>query len=319
MQETAIVIINWNGWKDTVECLSSFEWPVADVHFFILDNLSTDDSVVRLENYLTGRSISYSRCGQDELGLRDDTGYPVTLVLNSANQGFAGGNNVILRYLLRTDRFSHAWLLNNDTVVKKDSLAQMLKYMEGYPRMAFCGSVVLDYYKPELIQCCGVNYYRYLGVSKLYLKDRIWMGVTPSELQAGDTSTRYQIGASLLADMEKLRHVGLMDEIFFMYSEEADWQIRAKSLGYGNGLAPESIIYHKGNVSTVNKKHLFFYHYNRSAIILTRKNFGLFATLTATFSLAGITAIRSRFALKAMWYGLKGMAGGWLADIKKTS
>ena len=319
MEKTAIIIINWNGWQDTIECLNSFEWPVESAHFFILDNLSSDDSVIRLENYLRERSIPYRLCKPDELDGDARGNHSVTLVQNPLNQGFGGGNNVILRYLLRVGRYRYAWLLNNDTVITNESLPQMEQYLEGNPGLAFCGSVLLDYYRPELIQCCGVNYYRYLGVSKLYLKDRVWKELNPSELMVKDPSTAYQIGASLLVDLEKVGNIGLMDEVFFMYSEEADWQIRAKSFGYGNGFAPKSIIYHKGSVSTGNKKYLFFYHYNRSAIILTRKNFGLLAACTSTVALIGVTAIRSKLAFKALWYGFKGIGAGWGTHIEKLS
>ncbi|HXB90708.1 MAG TPA: glycosyltransferase family 2 protein [Puia sp.] len=318
MQKTAIIIINWNGWKDSIECLGSFEWPVEDAHFFILDNLSSDDSVMRLEKWLGDRGIRYRSGRPEDLAGLEAGDHEVTLVRNPLNQGFAGGNNVILRHLLNTGRYPFAWLLNNDTVVKKDSLSQLIRYMESHPSMAFCGSVLLDYYRPELIQCCSVTYYKYLGVSKLYLKDKLWEG-TGSLLPPNDPSTMFQIGASLLVDMDKIRHTGLMDETFFMYSEEADWQIRAASRGYTNGWAPESIVYHKGNVSTSGKKHIFFYHYNRSAIILTRKNFGILPAFSATIALTGITVIRSRLAGKAMWFGLKGLVAGWKAPIARSS
>lgn len=314
MQKTAIIIINWNGWKDTIECLGSFAWPVADAHFFILDNLSQDDSVLRLKEWLDSRSISCRSCGPDDLDSADAGDHAVTLVANPSNQGFAGGNNVILRHLERTDRFAYAWMLNNDTVVRPDSLPQLIRYLEDHPGMAFCGSVLLDYRHPELIQCCSVNYYRWLGVSKLHLKDVAWEG-SDASLPLNDPATMYQIGASLLVDMEKIRRIGLMDETFFMYSEEADWQIRAGKMGYTNGWAPQSIVYHKGNVSTAGKRHVFFYHYNRSSMILTRKNFGILPAISATIALAGITAIRSRCGPKAMWYGLKGLAAGWRAGI----
>jgi len=78
-------------------------------------------------------------------------------------------------------------------------------------------------------------------------------------------------------------------------------------------MAWKSVIYHKGTVSTAGRKHLFFYHYNRSAIILTRKNFGRIAALTATISLTGVTILRSKFQLKESLYGLKGIFSGWQA------
>jgi len=201
-------------------------------------------------------------------------------------------------------------------VVKKDSLLQMQQHLENEPGTAFCGSVLLDYYKPELVQCCGVNYYKYLGVSKLYLKNQRWSDVENSLAGSAHPAPYYQIGASILVDMNKLKEIGLMDEIFFIYSEEADWQTRGRKLGYANSLAWKSIIYHKGNVSTAGRKHVFFFHYNRSAIIMNRKNFGLLPSLTASFFLVAVTIIRSKFVWKSIRFGIKGIFAGWHPNHK---
>jgi GT2 family glycosyltransferase len=311
MDTTAVIIVNWNGWKDTVECLESFEWPVPGAHFFILDNHSTDDSVLQLETWFRRHSLSFVTCTPDELDSHNHRGHRITLVLNSVNQGFAGGNNVILRYLLRSGSHRYSWLLNNDTVVAKDSLGELLQYLRTNKTCAFAGSVLLDFAQPEQIQCCSVRYYKYLGLSKLCLKNRKWVEIAEQKPSLPDPSRCFQMGASLLVDMVKLDRIGLMDETYFMYSEEADWQIRAQRLGYCNGLSWKSVIYHKGTVSTAGRKHLFFYHYNRSAIILTKKNFGKIATLTASIALTVITMLRSKFQLKECLYGLKGIVSGW--------
>jgi GT2 family glycosyltransferase len=201
-------------------------------------------------------------------------------------------------------------------VVKKDTLLELQLRMESEPALAFCGSVLLDYYQPEHIQCCGVNYYKYLGISKLYLKNRLWAEVQSTLAQSSHPPAYYQIGASLLADIPKLKEIGLMDEIFFLYSEETDWQVRARKLGYGSAISWKSILHHKGNVSTAGKKYLFFYHYNRSAVIMSRKNFGWLPPLTASFSLALITVLRSKFAVKSVISGIKGILAGWQPNHK---
>jgi GT2 family glycosyltransferase len=317
MEKTAIIMINWNGWKDSIECLESFHWPLVDTHIFLLDNHSSDESILRLRGYFEERSLPYRICEPGELGREEGAiAGQVTVVLNPSNLGFAGGNNVILRYLVDAGGFRYAWLLNNDTIINSATLPQMKAWMEDHPQLAFCGSVILDYHKRGLVQCCGVNYYKYLGVSKLFLKNRVWDKATAAEIGSDDPATRYQIGASLLTDLGKLKEIGLMDETFFMYSEEADWQIRARSLGYENGLAPKSIVIHKGTVSTTNRKHLFFLYYNRSALILTRKHFGFLAAVTASLSLVLVTAIRSRLGVKPFWFGLKGIVRGWMTPVK---
>ena len=331
MPRTAVIIINWNGWKDTIECLESFTWPLPDTHFYILDNASKDDSMARLQAWLREKAISYRTIGPNNLdaqlaptsGVRHIDPIPfelpqVFLVANTSNAGFAGGNNIILRHVVRTGYFDQAWLLNNDTLVNTESLPGLQSCLEADPARAFAGSVLLDYAQPNLIQCCSVKYYKWLGVSKLYLKNRPWKEITNRDAHTPHPTDYYQIGASLLVDIAKIRQIGLMDESYFMYSEEADWQIRAKKIGFDNALAWNSVIYHKGRVSTTGRRHLFFYHYNRSAIILTRKNFGRIAGMTATVALSGITLLRSKCKPRQTLYGIKGLFAGWRQTIAKT-
>lgn len=365
MKKTAVIIVNWNGWKDTIECLSSFEWPqLPDTCFYVLDNASQDQSIPQLQSWLTQQKINFITCPPESLDTivnqalnapqpqsasQQSTAQPqstaqkstaqhpnppqpnapqsqshaippqpqIFLVANPSNAGFAGGNNIILRHLLRSGIFHQAWLLNNDTTVLPDSLPELSTFLNADPNRAFAGSVLLDYAKPTLVQCCGVRYYRYLGVSKLYMKNRPWQEIAHQDAQPPHPTDYYQIGASLMVKLEMLKQIGLMDERFFMYSEEADWQIRAKKKGLGNDLAWRSVIYHKGTVSTAGRKHLFFYHYNRSAIIMTRKNFGRIAGWTATLALTGITMLRARCRPKQTFFGFKGLLAGWDQHIAK--
>lgn len=316
MKQTAIIIVNWNGWKDTKECLESFDMPLTDAHFFIVDNASTDDSLSHLEAYFMTKAISYCICTDRTLAVACDLSQKITLIANRHNQGFAGANNLVLKFLLPRQDFSRAWMLNNDTIVTGDSLRELHKAMDTYERTAFCGSVILDYNQPELIQCCGVNHYAYLGISKLYLKNKKWNSVK-NVIALEQARQHYQNGASLLVDLSSLREIGLMDEMFFLYSEEADWQLRAAKFRFENRLAWKSIIYHKGSMSTAGKKHLFFFNYNRSAILLTRKNFSRLAALTATLSLCIITAVRARLNIKSLAAGIRGIVTGWRTRIVK--
>lgn len=310
MPETAIIIVNWNGWKDTIECLSSFIHPLPGAHFFIIDNASSDNSIAELRSFFDSTSVSYTYCTVDTLTTGFNAGKQVTLISNHSNQGFAGANNAVLKFLIPLKHYQYAWLLNNDTTVVADSLPKLISKIQTNAAIAFCGSVLLDYTTPQLVQCCGVRHFKYLGVSKLFLKNEEWAAIK-NNIPPMPGNIFYQNGASLLTDISKLEQIGLMDERFFLYSEEADWQLRAKQISYTNTTATESVVYHKGSMSTAGKKYIFFYNYNRSAIFMTRKNFGIFASLTATASLLLITIIRAKLNAKSVVHGIKGLYMGW--------
>jgi GT2 family glycosyltransferase len=309
MEPTAVIIVNWNGWKDTIECLESFSFPLENLHFFIVDNASTDGSVDKLIEYCKKNNIVHEVTVPENLSSPTPAQYTVTIVKNIYNAGFAKANNLVLKFILALGQFKYAWLLNNDTIVMRESLLHLQEKISSDASFAFCGSVLLDYYDQQLVQCAGVNHFKYLGVSKLFLKNSQWSS-TQLDPQLSSSRQTYQNGASLLVDVGKLNAIGLLDEDYFLYSEEADWQIRAGEKGFHSALAEKSAVYHKGSVSTNDKKHVFFYHYNRSAILLTRKHFGALATLTASFSLLVVTLFRSRFRLSSFGYGVKGIYKG---------
>jgi GT2 family glycosyltransferase len=182
--------------------------------------------------------------------------------------------------------------------------------MDEDKQTAFAGSVILDYYKPELIQCCGVKYFKYLGISKLILKNENWDKIDKSKIPIDEID--FQHGASLLVRLDLLDKIGLMDERFFLYSEEHDWQYTAEEMGYKNVLAKESLVYHKGSMGTSTKKHLFFYYYNRSAMLFAKKHSNAFIVFLVIFTITGITIVRTKFYLKSLLWGMKGLMEGLL-------
>jgi GT2 family glycosyltransferase len=146
-----IVILNWNRWRDTVECLESlFRLDYADFQVVLCDNDSIDGSVEQIQAWADGKlpdvqadhrlqdltsppvpkPIRYSEYGYDEIGRMTDAtneDVPLILIRTGANRGFAGGNNVGLRYAMKRRDVEFVWLLNNDTVVCKDALTRMVE------------------------------------------------------------------------------------------------------------------------------------------------------------------------------------------------
>jgi GT2 family glycosyltransferase len=273
-----IILVNWNGWRDTVECLKSLlllEYP--NFRFVVCDNGSSDDSLQEIRNWADFhgvRYVEYQRAEFEACGsLTSDP--LLTLIHNNENLGFAGGNNVGLRYALARSDADYCWLLNNDTVVEPDALTHLVVRMEQQPQVGICGSTILSYHDRSRIQALGGGHYcRWIGLPWHYGRF-CKRGKTINQEQA-DASMNYVEGASMLVSRRFLDEVGLLCEDYFLYFEEADWSIRAKGR-FGLGYAPQSIVYHKvgGSIGTSSNPAKMSYtsdYFNiRNRILFTQR------------------------------------------------
>lgn len=262
-----IILLNWNGWADTIECLESiFRLDYPDFHVVVCDNASTNNSVDKIIAWAEGRlniftlernplkdlswppvhkPLRYSLLQRKEaekstVCSNDDQ---LTIIQTGSNLGFAGGNNVGLRYIFTRGDYAFVWLLNNDTVIKKDSLTFMVRRIREKSSAGICGSTLKYYFKSYLIQAMGGGYYnRYFAVNR-YIG---MMRKTHLPLEAAEVERRmsYVAGASMLVTRQFLDRIGLMGEEYFLYFEELDWSERSKGQ-FTFAYAPESVVYHK--------------------------------------------------------------------------
>lgn len=288
MNRVFIILVNWNGWNDTLECLESLlllEYP--DFRIVVCDNGSSDDSLIRIKMWAEHHDVScveYRRVDAESGGDQDEDPV-ITLIRNEENLGFAGGNNVGLRYCLSRADGDYFWLLNNDTVVEPDALKHMVSQMQLNPTVGICGSTIRLYHDRDRIQALGGGYYyRWIGLPWHYGRF-LPKGSLPDQKQA-EARMNYIEGASMLVSHLFLDQVGLMCEDYFLYFEEADWSIRSKgrfTLGY----AAQSIVYHKvgssiGTSSNPARKSYKCDYYNiRNRILFARRFFP--ATLPAIY------------------------------------
>ena len=280
----SIVILNWNGFRDTLECLASLEALTYDFYEIIaIDNASTDGSEQKIRE-----------------------AHPnLTLIQSGANLGFAGGNNVGIRHALQGGA-DYVWLLNNDTVVEPDALSELVKRAQTEPKVDMCGSTLVYYHNRDVIQAYGGGTYnKWLGLSK-----RLGHGKSRAEpVSATEVERRlgYIEASSLLVSRCFLDTVGLMDEAYFLYYEEIDWVTRAHGK-FKLGYAKDSIIYHKEGASTGAsdyasrpKSWTADYYSVRNRILITRRLFP-HALATVYLSLVGIIFNRIR---RRQWKRIK--------------
>ena len=291
-----IVIVNWNGWGDTIECLESvFRLEYDDFQVVLCDNDSTDRSLEYIKEWADGerscvragnvlqdltsppvpKPIRYSEYAYNDMErLADATNEnaPLVLIRTGENRGFAGGNNVGLRYAMKRRDMEFVWLLNNDTVVHKDALKSMVREMRRNPSAGICGSKIISYHDPDKVQSLGgCRFNKWLGISG-------HIGAKTAASSAVDKPAvlrqmAYVTGASMLVTQQFLNDVGLMDERYFLYYEEIDWVIRANSR-YSLEFAPDSVVYHKEGASTGTTRSYFADFYSiQSRILFTRQHF----------------------------------------------
>ncbi|MBP1838709.1 glycosyltransferase family 2 protein [Formosa algae] len=261
----AIILLNFNAWEDTIECLESV-FKLEDVNYkvFVVDNSINDESVNKIKSWAEGNqevknskinSLVYPlekkpipyRLFYEEDDIEDND---TSLILIRANQnkGFAAGNNIALKHIVNSSLYKFVWLLNNDTVVKKDALSELVKATT--PVMGIVGSVLVYYHKPELIQGVGGRLNKWFGTSKPILNGKFLSSLNENE------KIDYPIGASMLVTKLFLEQVGLMEESYFLYYEELDWVIRGKKKGFNTKYAKNSIVYHKVGASIGTGKAL---------------------------------------------------------------
>jgi GT2 family glycosyltransferase len=287
-----IVLLNWNGWRDTIECLESvFRLDYPRFTVIVCDNASTDGSFENIQSWARGevtaevREPALSRLvqpavrkpiqflkpdGDRSADSADEVLPPLVLIQTGANLGFAGGNNVGIRYALQRGDCDYVWLLNNDTVVEPDALSQILEGAEEDPQLGICGSMIRTYASPhEILTAGGRKYNRWTG------RTRIIQDVTiPSNSKPPEPD--YIEGASMLVSQKFLQEIGLLEESYFLYFEELDWAKRARPR-FHLGYCPTSIVYHKegGSIGSAldreSRSTLSEFYLTRNRLAFTRR------------------------------------------------
>ena len=262
MPHVHIVIVNWNSWRDTVECLESLlRLPENDFCVTVCDNGSTDNSITNLIEWLDGKAdvpaaaeavwSQLESFRHREPNFRvvspsddfDQTDPPlITVIDGQQNRGFAGGSNIGIRLALADPDCRFMWLLNNDTVVAPKALWSLRKLMDNETEVAVCGSTLLYYDSPEIVQALGVHF-RLATANPSPLGHMRNLAELPSRAEI-EAQLSYVIGASMLVRRSVFERTGGLSEDYFLYFEEIDLASRLSS-DERQAWAPESFVYHK--------------------------------------------------------------------------
>lgn len=283
-----ILILNWNNWADTINCVRScLSLEIQDAHLLVIDNGSTDGSEDEIRN-----------------------AHPsVEVIQTGGNLGFAGGNNVGIKHALARGA-DYVWLLNNDTMVEPQALAEILKVAAADDKIGMVGSKICCLDKPEILWFAGAH----IPGDEPYNLQHTGLGKKDvgqhDEIQQSD----YITGCSLLARREMIEAVGVLDAGYFLYFEDADWSVRARKAGWKLVYCPTSKIYHKISASTGGSTTPYVSFYmSRNMLYFVKKNFPHFLvkTFLYNFYVSVLVNLKKRRFCRA-GYALKGISSFFL-------
>jgi len=251
MAQIAVIIVNYNGKEDTIECLNSLA-TCHSVSFtpIVVDNGSTDGSVATLSSHFPS----------------------LHLIRSETNLGFAGGNNLGITYALEQG-FSHLCLLNNDTTVAPSFLSALAS---SYKEHSILGAKLINAKNHALLDHLG----------GIWNADRLEFDLVGAGANAALYKNKIQLdyvcGCALFASRSVFERVGFLYEPFFLYWEESDFCMRAKKAGILSYSCPDALVYHKGAIAPEKKSSLTSYYAQRNRLLFLSRNISLTSTQKKT-------------------------------------
>jgi N-acetylglucosaminyl-diphospho-decaprenol L-rhamnosyltransferase len=324
MNSTWIVIVNYRTAELTIDCLRALSTQMADLRggrVVVVDNDSKDDSVEKLNA---------------AIGREGWSGWAHVMPLD-CNGGFAFGNNAGIRAALASpDHVDYLMLLNPDTIARKGAVKALVEFMEGHPRAGIAGSLLEN--ANGGLECSAHRIHSPLSeldagarlglLSRLLHRYIVW-GSPATEAHQCD----WVSGASLIMRRQVVEQLGLMDDGYFLYFEEADYCWRAKQAGWEVWYVPQSLVMHLEGAATGihaaakrrasywydSRRRFFVKHYGVAGLVLADM---LWAAGRTTYLLRCLLRLGVRapdpkwFMFDLLWGDLRAILNGraWTAS-----
>lgn len=254
--KVSIIVLNWNNYKDTKNCLLSLKginYPNYEI--IVIDNGSIDGSGKKLKEIFP----SY------------------TFILNKENLGYTGGNNLGIKIAIDGGA-DYILILNNDTkVVNPNFLYKMIERMNEKPSVGIIG--------PKVFGSDGIVQETILFVPTLLssIRESLFFKIHRKTKKTYNVAQCVEAvsGVCWLIRREVIQNIGLLDEDYFMYGEEQDYCYRAEKAGWKIMFHPiESIIHYKNaEDKNISRKHRQYIYARRNIILFLRKHFGFLQAL----------------------------------------
>jgi GT2 family glycosyltransferase len=211
-----IVVLNWNGLADTLDCLRSLDrLDYPNWRLVVVDNASVNDEAAQIQ-----------------------AAYPSATVLrNSDNLGYAGGNNRGIRHAL-AEGADYIWLLNNDTTIAATCVTELVREAEQRPDVGVLCPVIYEHGSEDEIQFAGAV------LDRQREEHRTLRTLEALEVASKEGSILVW-GTALLLPRKAVDLVGLLDERYFAYHEDMDYCLRVIAAGLGTLVVPRAKIHHR--------------------------------------------------------------------------
>ena len=241
-----IIILNWNGKQDTLECLASVEKIIyPNYSIIVADNGSGDNSVSAIRS-----------------------AYPDVFILeNGENLGFAEGNNRAMTYALEQGADAVV-LLNNDTVVDPFLLQSFVDSFHSVSNPGILGTVSFYYDQPNIIWAAGGDW----DSSSLELKHCYAKQSIDNLPSSQPYAVNYAVGCALFIHKTVINKIGMIDSLFFLNFEENDWCQRATKAGLTNYTVANAKIWHKVSASFNGESPLWKYYMTRNLLLWAKRH-----------------------------------------------
>jgi GT2 family glycosyltransferase len=283
-----IILLNYNGWRDTIECLESLQnITYPNYKLIVVDNDSKDNSLLKIKSWSKGNLkintgyvnfelsqkplhyIEYTKKEAEKGGAiskekeinKLSSSKKLVLIESGENLGFASGNNIGIKYSLATNA-DYITLLNNDTVVDKNFLESLVKTIRSKNNIGMVSGKIINYSNPNEILFSGGKIDLFRGSGYHFTDDRFNSIAEVSFLS----------GCLWLINPKLIEDIGFMDENYFLYLEDTDYCYRAVNAGYKLIYNPNSLIYHKEGNTTGKLSSLSIYYSSRNRPYFVHKN-----------------------------------------------
>lgn len=294
----SIIVLNWNGWEDTIECLESlYQIKYPNYEIILIDNGSKDESMQKIKKFCKNKLIlksDYFKYDNKPISLfefkeedieknninisefKKCQNRKLLLIKCEKNYGFAKGNNIGMDFILNYLNSDITLLLNNDTVVEKNFLDELVEIALNDPKIGVLGPKIYFYDDNEKIFSLGGLINHWTGTTS----HRGFGKIDKGQFN-GIKEVHYVSGCALLIKNELIRKIGGFYEGYFNYYEETEWCMKVTEANYKVIVVPKSIIWHK-IASTSKKSYLYLYYKTRNRFIFMKRNFDLLKYISSS-------------------------------------
>jgi GT2 family glycosyltransferase len=288
------IILNWNCWQQTVECVASVQ-----------SSTRVRPSVVIVDNGSQDGSVSHLRAALPD----------ANILQTGENLGYAAGNRVGVTCALR-EGADLVWILNPDCRVDQNCLTELVRMHCRYPQ-AILGSLVLtSVVRPKIYFAGAVIERRYRFIDRVIYPSRGREASEVVPLLREDITIAVN-GSSMIIPASTIKRYGFMDESFFLYHEETDYCLRLAKLGVHSVLVPKAVAYHPEKSAASSWRT---YYQIRNGLEISRRYFGMGCFLARAVGIA-VSTVGGRLehfgkrcqsdslTLLAIWHALIGRRG----------